>query len=162
MSEPKIVEKFFNFNAPIVKRNYTRRIILHHTGADIDASAEQIHQWHIDAGFCGIGYHFVIRQNGAVERGRPQWAIGAHAYNANNDSVGIQLSGNFNLYQPNNLQIESCANLIAALSKEYRLPIDNLHILGHRDVIATDCPGVLLYELIPEIIGKANWYRFEG
>lgn len=162
MTEPLILEKNFNFYSPLVKRIRTRRFILHHTGANLDASAAQIHQWHLDSGFCGIGYHFVIRQNGSIERGRPQWAIGAHAFNANNDSVGIQLSGEFSTFPPNNLQIESAALLIAFLSKQYNLPIDKNSVLGHRDVIATECPGDRLYDLIPLIIGKANWYRFES
>ena len=59
-------------------------IVIHHTGqADIDASAEQIHEWHQNQGWSGIGYHFVVRKDGAVERGRPIWAVGAHAQGDN-------------------------------------------------------------------------------
>jgi hypothetical protein len=46
----------------------------------MDASAEQIHGWHLGNGWAGIGYHYVIRKDGTIERGRPEWAIGSHAY----------------------------------------------------------------------------------
>ena len=78
------------------KRTKTNMIVIHHTGqADIDASAADIHGWHQNQGWSGIGYHFVIRKDGTVERGRPVWAIGAHAQGDNAHTVGILLSGDF-------------------------------------------------------------------
>lgn len=154
----KIIENRFEFQNLLTERLYTNRIIIHHTGAALDASAAQIHQWHIEKGYAGIGYHFVIRKNGAIERGRPLWAQGAHAYGANWDSVGIHLSGEFFEEQPTPEQIEACAMLIADIAAEYDLPIDRKHIKGHCEVNATDCPGVNLFEQLPTICGKANWY----
>lgn len=55
---------FFSLN----RRLQTDMIVIHHTGCnDIDASAEQIHEWHIAQGWAGIGYHFVIRKDGRHE-----------------------------------------------------------------------------------------------
>ena len=66
--------------AGLTQRDVTDMIVIHHTGEnDIDASAEQIHEWHLNQGWAGIGYHFVIRKNGDVEIGRPEWAVGSHA-----------------------------------------------------------------------------------
>lgn len=162
MKKANITEKTFNFATPLSRRNSTNRIIIHHTGgADIDAFAEQIHQWHLDAGYSGIGYHFVIRKNGVIERGRPQWAVGSHAYGANYDSIGIHLSGDFSYNAPTNEQIEACALLIANLCAEYHIPIDRKHIIGHREVIDTACPGNVLFNMLGVITGKANWYRYE-
>jgi hypothetical protein len=63
------------------ERSYTDQIVLHHTGGnDIDASAEEIHGWHFNNGWAGIRYHYVIRKDGTIERCRPEWAIGSHAY----------------------------------------------------------------------------------
>ena len=82
------------------KRTKTDMIVIHHTGSvkDMDASASQIHSWHKNQGWSGIGYHFVIRKDGSVERGRPIWAVGAHAgeNGMNSHSIGIHLSGDFN------------------------------------------------------------------
>ena len=42
-----IKETNLNFNS-LSERSYTDQIVLHHTGGnDIDASAEQIHGWHL-------------------------------------------------------------------------------------------------------------------
>lgn len=159
-----IVEKKFNFNN-LNRRAATDRIIIHHTGdADIDASAEQIHQWHLNAGYSGIGYHFVIRKNGTVERARPVWSIGAHAYGANSDSVGVHLSGSFTYNLPTDKQIESTAILLADLCNCYNLPIDRKHILGHREVDpagirGTSCPGNMLQDYLDVIVKKAAWYN---
>ena len=163
MKKAPIIEKVFSFSNPLVKRNSTNRIIIHHTGgADIDAYAEQIHHWHLDAGYAGIGYHFIIRKNGNIERGRPIWAVGSHAYSANFDSIGIHLSGDFTYNSPTEAQIESLALLLANLCAEYHIPIDRAHILGHRETIATACPGNVLFNLLDVIVNKALWYRYGG
>ena len=154
----RIIEKSYDFTNLLTERIYTQQIIIHHTGADIDATAEDIHNWHQEAGYAGIGYHFVIRRNGAVERGRPIWAQGAHAYSHNWNSIGIHLSGEFSERAPTQEQIEATAMLIADLSELYDLPIDRKHIKGHREVNATDCPGDKLFELLDTIVGKAAWY----
>lgn len=165
MLKPTILETKLQFGT-LFERDATNRIIVHHTGgADIDASAAQIHSWHLDAGYCGIGYHFVIRKNGNIERGRPIWAIGSHAYGSNSDSIGIQLSGDFTFNAPTDNQIESAAILIAYLCDEFNIPTDRKHILGHREVDpdglkGTSCPGNILQDFLDVIAGKANWYRF--
>ncbi len=166
MQKARITEKTFNFTKGLAERYETKRIVIHHTGgADIDAYSEQIHQWHLAAGYSGIGYHFVIRKNGDIERGRPVWAVGSHAYGANHDSIGIHLSGCFTHTLPTDKQIESAALLIANLCEEYNIPTDRQHILGHREVdpdglAGTACPGNMLQDYLDVIVGKANWYRY--
>lgn len=154
-----IKENKFNFRNGLTEREVTDMIVIHHTGgADIDASAEQIDGWHKNNGWSGIGYHFVIRKDGTIERGRPEWAVGAHAYGENWHTIGIHLSGDFSVAEPTEAQIESTAMLLANLCVDYGLPIDEDHIVGHRDLMPTDCPGDNLYNEISTIIGKANWY----
>lgn len=159
MERVYIKENKFNFRNGLTEREVTDMIVIHHTGgADIDASAEQIDGWHKNNGWSGIGYHFVIRKDGTIERGRPEWAVGAHAYGENWHTLGIHLSGDFDSAKPTEAQIESCAMLLANLCTDYELPIDDDHIVGHRDLMSTDCPGENLYQELPTIIGKANWY----
>lgn len=161
MQRVNIIETNLDFGY-LSERTYTNLIVIHHTGADIDASAKEIHQWHISAPnyYSGIGYHFVIRKDGTIERGRPVDTIGAHSYGYNAHSLGIQLSGDFDKTFPTMAQIEMTAMLIANLCADYCIPIDLGHICGHCDLMATDCPGKNLYEKIPIISGKANWYRY--
>lgn len=146
----------------LTERFSTELIIIHHTGSirDIDATAADIHQWHIDSDYAGIGYHFVIRKDGTIERGRPIWALGAHAYGENWRSIGIHLSGDFDAANPTISQIESAAMLIANLCVDFKIPTDRQHILGHSEVNETDCPGKNLIARLDEIAGKANWYRY--
>ena len=61
--------------------------------------------------------------------------------------------------EPTAAQIESCAMLLSVLSSSFRVPLDVEHVVGHRDLAATACPGDALYTRIAEIIGKANWYH---
>ena len=141
----------------------TDMIVLHHTGGnDIDASAAQVDQWHKNNNppWTMIGYHFVIRKNGTIERGRPEWAIGSHAYGENSHTIGIHLSGDFTQAYPTDQQIEMCSMLCAYLCEKYNIPTDKNHIVGHCDLMSTDCPGTNLYNQLSAIIGKANWYRY--
>jgi hypothetical protein len=143
------------------ERSYTDQIVIHHTGCnDIDASAEQIHSWHLNNGWAGIGYHYVIRKDGTIERGRPEWAIGSHAYGENSHTIGIHLSGDFEQAEPTSQQIEKCAMLIADIADRYGLPIDRETVVGHGELMATDCPGTNLQALLNDgtITGKAVWY----
>lgn len=159
MQRANITETYLHFSA-LTDRFDTDKIIIHHTGSviDDDLSAAQIHQMHLRQGWAGIGYHFVIRKNGKIERGRDIDAVGAHCYGQNSRSIGIHVCGNFDLASPTTAQIEMTAMLIANLCKDYGIPINDKHIFGHCDFDSTDCPGVNLYNKIPTIIGKANFY----
>lgn len=141
-------------------RDITDMIVIHHTGnpTDDDLSAEEINESHQDQGWVGIGYHYVIRKDGTVELGRPDWAVGAHAYGENSHTIGVHVCGNFEIGEPTAAQIESLAMLLADICTDYDLPIDEDHIVGHCDLMATACPGTNLYVLLPEIREKGNWY----
>lgn len=138
----------------------TDMIVIHHTGNpyDDDLSAEEIHASHRAQGWSGIGYHYVVRKDGTVEAGRPHWTVGAHAYKENYHTIGIHVCGNFEIAEPTDAQIESLAMLLANVCHDYGLPIDEDHVIGHRDLMPTACPGTNLYVLLPEIRGKGNWY----
>ncbi len=134
----QIMATNLKFNGLLTKRKSTKRAIIHHS-ASPDVPASTIHSWHLGQEWSGIGYHFVIRAGGAIERGRPEWAIGSHSGPAGNgDSIGIVLTGNFETGKPTAAQMESLVWLL----KEY-LPgkYGLLQVIGHKDVMATACPG---------------------
>ena len=159
MERANIVDTGLKFNGELSQRATTDMVVIHHTGeADIDASAEQINEWHKNNGWAGIGYHFVIRKDGTIEQGRPVDTVGAHAYGENSHTVGVHLSGDFMQAQPTTAQIESAAMLFANICTDYSIVIDRAHIVGHRDLMSTDCPGDNLYNQLDTIIGKANFY----
>ncbi|SEI94223.1 N-acetylmuramoyl-L-alanine amidase [Propionispira arboris] len=143
---PFIKETYLKFASPLVDRSETNMIIIHHIGGtDRDVSAAEVHQWHLDNGWAGIGYHYIIRKNGTIERGRPQNVIGAHCYHYNRTSIGINLVGDFEKSKPTEEQIQSALELTTFLCKTYNLSPTNKTILGHRDLSSTLCPGKNLY-----------------
>lgn len=160
MLQPTFVDYGLMFE-PLMERTATDLIVIHHTGnpTDDDLSAEEIHESHLAQGWAGIGYHFVIRKDGAIELGRPMDTVGAHAYGYNSHSIGIHVCGNFEIAEPTPAQIESCAILVGWLAEEYGLDVSAETVVGHRDLMATACPGKALYDQLGTIRGKAIWYQ---
>ncbi len=120
-------------------------IILHMaaTKPSMDVGADDIRRWHVaERGWDDIGYHYVIRRDGTIERGRPVETPGAHAYGHNKTSIGVCLVGgltedddadcNFTKRQWDAL--ERCVNDLMAQHGE-------LQVIGHRDVSDKECPG---------------------
>ena len=139
------------------KRSFTDSIILHHIGdTDRDVSAATIHQWHLQNGWSGIGYHFVVHKNGIIERGRPLDAVGAHCWHHNATSIGINLVGNFEQAEPTTVQLDSAMRLIAELSHRYKLKPGAGTVFGHRDFNSTLCPGKNLYAKLSGLCASAS------
>ena len=134
----QVTETNLKFSGSLTKRKSTKRVIIHHS-ASPDVPASTIHGWHLGQKWSGIGYHFVIRAGGAIERGRPEGKIGAHSGSAGNgDSIGIVLTGNFETGKPTAAQMESLVWLL----KDYLFPKYGVKpVIGHKDVMATACPG---------------------
>ena len=100
MQQVNIVDTNLSYDSGrLQQRSTTNYIVIHHSGTaeDMDLSAQDINNMHQNNGWTCIGYHYVIRKDGTVEYGRPDWAIGAHAEGHNWESIGIHLSGNFEL-----------------------------------------------------------------
>lgn len=75
----QIIETNLKFNAMDI-RNKTEQIVLHHSGVTVLQSVETIHNYHKNTnGWSGIGYHFYVRKDGKIYRGRPENTVGAHA-----------------------------------------------------------------------------------
>lgn len=89
-----IIEKDYNWAHDLSARQTTNLIILHHAAAK-SCTAADVHNWHLNRGWAGIGYHFFVGKDGSVTRGRPLWAVGAHAESCNWRSVGICFEGDY-------------------------------------------------------------------
>lgn len=117
-------------------RKSTERIILHHADAK-NCSAEDIHRWHLNNGWSGAGYHFLVRKDGKIYRLRPEDKVGAHAYGSNYNSLGVCFEGNFIEEDMPAEQIKAGQELVAYLKNKYNITT----VQAHRDVCATSCPG---------------------
>ena len=131
----KVTEKNLKFGG-MTKRSKTDLIVLHHAAAK-SCSVEDVHRWHLDKGWSGIGYHFFIRKDGTVWRGRPEDRVGAHTVNYNSRSIGICFEGNFEKEPMPDFQKAAGLELIAYLKGKY--PIKDIR--GHGELKATACPG---------------------
>ncbi len=117
-----------------------------HTAATrpgMDIGAKEIRQWHKAKGWSDIGYHYVIRRDGRVEKGRPDARVGAHVAGHNRDSLGICLVGgvNDNLVPENNYteaQWKALEELLHKLVQKY----PEGKVRGHRDFpgVSKACP----------------------
>lgn len=132
----KINEVTYKWNGALTKRRSTVRIILHHAAAS-KCTAQQIHSWHLANGWVGIGYHFLVRKDGSVYRGRPEDTVGAHAGNNNYDSIGICFEGNFMTETMPVIQKWAGQELVQYLKDKYSIS----KVQKHSNVNATGCPG---------------------
>ena len=134
-------------------RPVTNSIVIHHIGnTDKDVCAADVHKWHLARGWSGIGYHYLIRKDGTIERGRPRDMVGAHCFGENEHTLGINLVGNFEMARPTSAQLDSACVLVAGLCRLYSIPPSFFTIRGHRDYNNTACPGYYLYNELPQIL----------
>lgn len=131
------------------KRKKTEAIFIHHTAGPGTETAETIHQQHLQQGWSGCGYHYVITQSGEIQKGRPDDMVGAHCYGYNYNSVGVCLCGNFENSEPTKKQLASLREVLKMLLAKYSLWAGKIY--GHRDRDATACPGENLYNLLPDL-----------
>ncbi len=97
------------------------------------SSAAQIDTWHRERGFhLGIGYHYVIRRDGAIEPGRPEWLIGAHCKNHNAHSIGVCYEGGLDIRgQPADTRTAEQKAAMRQLLEELHRRYPRAVIVGH-------------------------------
>lgn len=131
------------------------KIVVHcaATPSDMDVGVKEIRSWHLKRGFNDIGYHFVIRRDGKIEKGRDVETIGAHVEGHNKNSIGICLVGGYKrvgkqLATENNFtpaQFDTLAELLKQLEAKYK----GVKFYGHRDLNpGKDCPSFSLKDFM--------------
>lgn len=110
-------------------------IVIHCSAVKPDqlSSAAQIDSWHRQRGFhLGIGYHYVIRRNGTLEMGRPEYMVGAHCKNHNQHSIGVCYEGGLNARgDPADTRTEAQKRTMLSLLKELKGRYPRAIIVGH-------------------------------
>lgn len=130
-----IIEPNYTWNGALTKRTTTDRIILHHAAGN--GTAESIHKYHVSLGWKGIAYHYYVRKDGSIYRGRPEDTVGGHTSGYNYCSIGICAEGNFETDIMSNAQRDA----IRALVLDIRTRYPDTQTIKHKDVAATACPG---------------------
>lgn len=150
-----------------------KELVVHHTAVqvtgDTRSGAERVralYQYHsVNRGWGDIGYHYIVDEQGQIYEGKEggPFVVAGHAYCNNVGTIGIALLGNFELEQPSQAQIQSLQWLLKDLATQYDIDLTKsttFHgktkppIIGHRDLLDTDCPGYYAYGLLDQI--RAN------
>ena len=132
-----IIETNLEFNSNHSAMKEIEGIVLHNSGVSVLQSIEVIHNYHKNKGWAGIGYHYYVRKDGSVYRGRPENMAGAHCPGVNSTSIGICAEGNFNEETMSDVQKQAIIELVKDIKSRYNIK----WIKGHREILATSCPG---------------------
>lgn len=96
---------------------------------------------HLANGWAGVGYHFVVDQAGTIFEGRGWTLQGAHCPGHNVSGFGVQIA----IGGDQEPSVKALAAARALYDEACRRTGRTLAKRGHRDGIATLCPGGLLY-----------------
>jgi N-acetylmuramoyl-L-alanine amidase len=138
-------------------------IVVHQTGSAF-GTANLVRQWHIEKGYKGIGYHFLILNgwvspssrftplDGSIEVGRPLDAdafiseseIGAHTLGLNDSSIGLCIvsAGGDQKVAPKGLVPDSMtkAQFVALVglvgSLQVQFGIESKNVIGHYETMS--------------------------
>ncbi len=144
-------------------------IVVHHTATSNTTATTQsaafslargIQNFHMDSnGWIDTGQQFTVSRGGYAMEGRHRslerlnlgsgMIRGAHvgAGNVNSESIGIENEGLYTSFTPPTALYNKLVGLCAYICDKYG--IASSQIFGHRDFMATACPGNILYGMLP-------------
>src|SRR3990167_2340630 len=94
----------------------------------------------------GVSAHYGISGQ-TVYKWVEEDKVAYHAgnYEVNQRSIGIEHdatgSGDSNPHNASDLTYQTSIELIKQICQRHNIPVDRQHIIGHREVKATQCPG---------------------
>ena len=120
-----------------------KEVIVHcsATKPKVDIGVDRIREWHVrDNKWADIGYHYVVRLDGTVEKGRAEYKTGAHCYGHNRHSIGVCYVGGLDQNGSSSdtrtpQQKKSLEKLIDNLCNRYHCEVH-----GHNEYSDKDCP----------------------
>lgn len=122
-------------------------IVLHYSATypDQDLGVADIDRMHKARGWAGVGYHYVIKRDGTVQKGRPDTTVGAHVSGHNTGSLGICCIGGIERSTGPNVGVDNRTEAQKAATIRVVRDLLNQHpgaqVVGHRDLSPTQCPG---------------------
>jgi len=132
-------------------RRVTDLIFVHcsATKPSMDTDIKDIDRWHRERGFLKVGYHYVIKRDGTLQKGRELMEAGAHVKTYNHRSIGIALCGgvaeiDVNVWEDNftSEQYATLYNLLVDLKTQF----PDAKIMGHNEVSSKACPSFNVQE----------------
>ena len=137
------------------------RLIIHYTAGGSDESNER-EMGNNPNRVASVNY--VLRRDGSLSGVVPEeyraWTSGGQAADGPSITVETVAPPNGNVTAA---QVATLKKLAADLSKRYGWgPLTRTNVRGHREFQSTDCPGPVLWPMIPQIIADANKIRGGG
>jgi hypothetical protein len=148
-------------------------IVIHHTATSNSTATTQaaafslargIQNYHMDSnGWSDTGQQFTVSRGGYAMEGRHQsltrlnggttFMRGAHvgAGTVNSNSIGIENEGLYTSVSPPAALWNKLVDLCAYICDRYGITPNGTGIRGHRDFMATACPGNVLYGMLPQL-----------
>ncbi|GBP17413.1 Peptidoglycan recognition protein [Eumeta japonica] len=94
-------------------------------------------------------FSFLVGGNGKVYQGGGWLHVGAHTFGYNRRSIGISFIGDFRTKEPTAAALQAVQRLLeCGVNKNYLAR--DYHLVGHKQLIATESPGTSLYNLITD------------
>lgn len=145
------------------------KILVHHTASANSTDYSQAHayqlardiqSWHMDGnGWSDSGQHFTISRGGYIMEGRHHsletlnaghgMVVGAHCPGQNDQSIGIENEGTYTSVTPPAALYNKLVAMCAYICDQYGIAATRIY--GHRDYVATECPGNVLYGMLPQL-----------
>ncbi len=117
-----------------------RNLIIHHSAVPASVGPRRIATYHVKKqDWPGIGYHFLVGEDGTLYQGNAVETKSYHAVRANPYGVGICFLGNFTKQVPPPAQLRAGAHLAAWLMQELGVGLEG--VKGHKEFMKTGCPG---------------------
>lgn len=132
------------------------RVWFHHTVTpdylgDIPAGMREIQKIAFGRGFFDVSYSWMFFLDGTIGEGRGWGVVGAHTLGDNTGSHGFVFVGNYENLVPTPAQLASARWLLDEGIRTGKIRADVQPTGGHRDRIATACPGKHVYARIPDV-----------
>jgi N-acetyl-anhydromuramyl-L-alanine amidase AmpD len=121
-------------------RSDIKTLVIHHSAVAPSVGPKRIAEYHVkNLNWPGIGYHFLVAEDGIIYQGNEVTTTSYHAAKVNPRGVGICFLGNFNKNVPPEAQLQAGAHLVAWLLQELDLDLET--VKGHQEFMGTACPG---------------------
>ena len=120
------------------------RIIIHcsATNPEQDFCAADIDRWHKAKGWSGIGYHYVIKLDGTIEKGRDVSKAGAHAFGYNKRSIGVCYIGGVDMDgKPSDTRTEEQKRAMNVFIQMLKNDYLGATVHGHNEFSSKACPS---------------------
>jgi len=117
-------------------------IIIHTAAFKGEASIDEVRRWHLERDFLDVGYHYYIRRDGTIQKGRQETHVGAHCtdMDMNYRSLGICFEGHGDYEAFTQDQRNAMCDLYEDILTRWDIPVED--VLGHRETGAPKtCPG---------------------